>query len=239
MELLAAVGASPATLAKILAPFPVAGPASYSDDWHAPRTAGGFHLHEGTDIFADRGTPVIASTDGAISHIATGPSGGLGGTSLDLTGSDGTVYYFAHLDDFAEGMANGTKVTQGQVLGFVGNSGDAEGGATHLHFEIHPDGGEAVPPVPYLDRWVADALQSAHSLRASPATRSVVPRSARSRAVHINTQLARSAGGVASRVAPSSNRSSLAVIAAMIAAAFLVRHRSIVRRRRLLGHSST
>ena len=169
IRLLASINAPSSTLAKVLAPFPVAGPASYSDDWHAPRTAGGFHLHEGCDIFAPLGTPAIASTDGKIANMATDPNGGLGGTSLDLTGPDGTVYYYAHLDHFAAGVSVGTSVTKGQVLGFVGNTGDAAGGPTHLHFEIHPGGGDAVPPVPYLDRWLADATVAARRLAGTTA----------------------------------------------------------------------
>ena len=155
----------PATLAQILAPFPVAGAASYSDDWGAPRLTPRPHAHEGVDVFAAKGTPVIAAADGTVTRQS---SSGAGGLSVKLAGKDGTSYYYAHLERIASAIKQGARVTKGQVLGFVGTTGNAEGGPPHLHFEIHPDGGAAVPPVPYLDRWLADATETARALKAAP-----------------------------------------------------------------------
>lgn len=120
--------------------FPVAGPCSFVDSWHAPRRG---HLHQGCDIMAAHGTPCVACVSGSVS---TGYSGG-GGKTIYLHGSDGHTYYYMHLSDFA---VNGGSVSAGQVIGYVGSSGNASYSAPHLHFEIHPNGGGAVNPYPYL-----------------------------------------------------------------------------------------
>ena len=148
--------------ARVLAPFPVFGAAVYSNDWNAPRYTPSFHLHEGTDIFAARGTPVLSSADGEVSRVTLGSS--VGGTSVWVTDGEGTGYYYAHLNEIAAGIAVGTKVRTGDLVGYVGSTGNAAGGRPHLHFEIHPDMGEAVAPVPYLDNWLYDALQEAKGL---------------------------------------------------------------------------
>jgi murein DD-endopeptidase MepM/ murein hydrolase activator NlpD len=145
----------PTQIARLLAPFPVVGPANYSDDWGAPRHVPSYHPHAGTDIFAQHGTPVIASFDGVIAKIGRDTT--IGGNSLRLVLPDGTFLYYAHLAGFARSIEEGAAVRQGDVLGFVGDTGNARGTPPHLHFEIHPGGGEPTPPVPYLDRWLADA----------------------------------------------------------------------------------
>ena len=172
MALLGPASVSPEQTAQILAPFPVSGSAGYSDDFGAPRD-GGERRHQGTDIFAEHGTPVIASSDGQVSHMSVGTP--LGGTSLRLTAPDGTYYYYAHLADFAPGMADGESVTKGELLGYVGNTGNAAFTPPHLHYEIHPDGGAAVDPVPILDGWLADALRNARGLILSPLAPVVAP----------------------------------------------------------------
>jgi len=134
--------------------FPVAGLASYSHDWWFPRFGPGWRLHQGTDIFAAYGTPVRAPVDGTVKLT----TGGLGGLSVYIVQPDGTYWYLTHLAAFAEGMANGVTVRTGQVVGFVGDSGNARGGAPHLHFEVHPGGGGAIDPKPVLDQFIADAL---------------------------------------------------------------------------------
>jgi len=120
--------------------------------WRCPVRGGGFindygfarvgHLHEGNDIFAVRGTPILAPVKGRVEHRA----GGNGGNAANLYATDGTRYYFAHMD---RPGAKGN-VDAGRVIGYVGNTGNAITTPPHLHFEIHPGGGAAVNPFPTL-----------------------------------------------------------------------------------------
>jgi len=143
--------------------FPVAGFAEYRDDWWEARFGPPFHLHEGTDIFADRGTPVRAPFGGVVRL----EDSGLGGKGAFVTTPDGTYYYMAHLDSFAPKLSSGAAVKQGEVIGTVGDSGNAAGGSPHVHFEIHPKGGAAVNPKPILDGWVNEAINNASALLAA------------------------------------------------------------------------
>ena len=129
--------------------FPVGDPHNFGDSFGAPRMMGtGYeHAHQGTDIMAPTGTPLLACERGIITQMGTDV---LGGTKIWVKGQSGTYYYYAHLSAFAEGMVNGLVVEPGTVIGFVGDTGNARGGAPHLHFEIHPDGGPAVNPYPLL-----------------------------------------------------------------------------------------
>lgn len=143
--------------------FPVAGPATFRDDWHDPRSTPTPHLHMGNDIFAAFGTPARAPVEGVVRFAEEGA----GGKAAYVTVPDGTWYYLAHLESFAPDLKTGDKVPQGTVVGFVGDSGNARGGAPHVHFEIHPLGGEAVNPKPILDAWLQEALASAPALVAA------------------------------------------------------------------------
>ncbi|WP_217914748.1 M23 family metallopeptidase [Miltoncostaea marina] len=129
--------------------FPVQGEYSYSDTWGAPRSQGS---HEGTDIMADRHTPLVAADDAVVSKLSRVETG-LGGIYLWLRRSDGLQYYYAHMQTIAAGLEVGTSVSAGQVVGTVGNSGDARYGAPHLHFEIR-DGW--TPMNPYRDLVAVD-----------------------------------------------------------------------------------
>ena len=135
--------------------FPVAGPNSFADTFGAPRMFGTAyaHLHQGTDIFATSGTPLVAVERGVLIKVG---SDVLGGTKLWLVGASGTRYYYAHLSAFAPGVTEGLLVSAGDVVGYVGNSGNAISTPAHVHFEVHPNGGAAVNPYPLL-RIVADA----------------------------------------------------------------------------------
>ena len=132
-QLLLAVrnGAATAPLARC----PVAG-ARFMNDWGFPRATTGFH--EGTDLMAKRGTPIVAPAAGTVNQGV----GKIGGNYFQLVAKDGTRYYGAHMGSFGK---TGT-VRAGDVLGTVGDTGDAAGGPPHLHFEIHPAGGAAINP---------------------------------------------------------------------------------------------
>ena len=119
---------------------PVQGGAKVLNDWGFPRSGGRFH--EGNDLFAGRGTPVVATVSGEVGQTV----GRLGGNQVKLFGDDGVGYYYTHLDRFG----SKGRVSAGTVIGYVGTTGNAAGGPPHLHFEIHPGGGAAVNPYPRL-----------------------------------------------------------------------------------------
>jgi peptidoglycan LD-endopeptidase LytH len=120
------------------------GRTSFINSWGYPRSGG--RTHKGTDMFAVWNEPMYAVAAGV---VYTGNSV-LGGRSIWLVGSNGVAYYYAHLSGW--NVSNGQRVSQGQTIGFNGDSGNARGGAPHLHFEIHPGGrgSPAVNPYPTL-----------------------------------------------------------------------------------------
>ena len=144
--------------------FPVVGPTTYHDDFGDPRPQG---HHEGNDLLAARLSPAVAAEAGKIkfwTHSATA------GCMLYLYGKSGTTYLYIHLNNdltdhhdnkgkcvagtaYMTGLKDGATVQAGQQIGFVGDSGDAEG-TYHLHFEVHPNDGAAVSPFPYLQKAV-------------------------------------------------------------------------------------
>lgn len=142
--------------------FPVVGPYNYTNDFGDPRPQGS---HEGNDILAPKKSPVVATEDGRIKFWTTSSRAGC---MLYLYGASGTTYLYIHLNNDVT-MANdnrgkcvaggsywprlkdGAKVVAGQPLGFVGDSGDADG-TPHLHFEIHPNDGGPTNPFPHLNR---------------------------------------------------------------------------------------
>lgn len=126
--------------------FPVQGACGFTDTWHDARSGGRLHL--GVDIIAARGKLIYAVADGTITKVYRDAPGTLAGNGIRLTMDDGTYFFYAHLDTFAEGITEGARVTAGQVLGTNGSTGNA--GAPHLHFEVHPDGGAAVNPYPIV-----------------------------------------------------------------------------------------
>ncbi len=119
--------------------FPVAGPHSFVNDWGAPRAVG--RTHKGCDVMANYGTPCVAITSGVVEQR----SGGNAGLYIALHGDNGHLYYYMHLQGFA---ASG-RVRAGQVIGYVGDTGNARG-CPHLHFEWHPNHGGPVNPYPLL-----------------------------------------------------------------------------------------
>ena len=136
--------------------FPVYGPVSFTDTFGAYRGDVPGNWHHGDDIFAPLGAPILACADGIVFSIGWNT---IGGNRLWLRDAQGNEFYYAHLSAFSPLAKNGRRVRAGEVLGFVGNTGDASGTPTHLHFEIHPasliylgyDG--AVDPTQYLTAW--------------------------------------------------------------------------------------
>jgi murein DD-endopeptidase MepM/ murein hydrolase activator NlpD len=126
--------------------FPVDGPHAFINDWHFPRPDERVHL--GTDIMAPFGTRLVAVSDGVISRTERNQT--LGGVIIWLRGDNGINYYYAHLQDIAPGIAAGKRVLAGCEIGYVGDSGNAQGGSPHLHFQVHPGGGEPINPYPLL-----------------------------------------------------------------------------------------
>jgi murein DD-endopeptidase MepM/ murein hydrolase activator NlpD len=137
--------------------FPVADPHSFGDSFGAPRMTGTIyeHWHEGTDIFAPAGTPILAVERGVVSRMGNAV---LGGIIIWLKGESGTSYYYAHLSAYAPGITPGMVVEAGTVLGYVGNTGNAATTPSHLHFEVHPGGGPPINPYPLLV--VADSFET-------------------------------------------------------------------------------
>jgi murein DD-endopeptidase MepM/ murein hydrolase activator NlpD len=127
------------TVAGTLAPgasllIPVRGitPEQLSDSYSAPRSGG--RVHNAIDIMAPAGAPVVAAADGTIRRLRTG---GLGGITIYQVGADGvTLYYYAHLQRYAAGIRDGLPVQRGQVIAYVGDTGNAGPGNYHLHFSV-------------------------------------------------------------------------------------------------------
>jgi murein DD-endopeptidase MepM/ murein hydrolase activator NlpD len=134
--------------------FPVYGSTSYIDSYGASRSDVSYH--HGVDIFGSLGQPLVACTDGIVFSVGWNK---VGGNRLWIVDPAGNQFYYAHLSAFSTAAVNGAHVRAGQVVGFMGNTGDAEGTPYHLHFEVHPvsllylgyDG--AVDPTPYVDAW--------------------------------------------------------------------------------------
>jgi hypothetical protein len=141
--------------------FPVVGKVQYIDDFGAPRPGG---AHQGNDLMAAKRSPAVAAEAGKVKYWTTS---GAAGCMLYLYGGSGTTYLYIHLNNdltlrndnrgkcvngTAYAVKNGAKVAAGQQIAYVGDSGDANGGNSHLHFEVHPGGGKAVSPYPYLQR---------------------------------------------------------------------------------------
>jgi murein DD-endopeptidase MepM/ murein hydrolase activator NlpD len=169
--------------------FPVGGHATWTHDWWFPRHVPNFHLHEGTDIFAPEGTSVRAPFDGVLEQVTTS----IGGLCVYVRQPNGAYVYMAHLSAFEPGQVSGQQVAQGDVVGRVGTSGNAQGTPPHVHFELHPlpttvvttGKGKArtdttvevpvpigtqlpaVDPKATLDRWVEEAIAAAPALIAA------------------------------------------------------------------------
>lgn len=120
---------------------PVDGAVAFTDTWGDPRSGG--RTHKGVDMIAARGTPLVAIEAATVKRMR---NGGLGGITVTLRGVGGDEFYYAHLDGWASGLSVGQSLTAGELLGYVGNTGNAQYTVPHLHFEWAPGGGAAVNP---------------------------------------------------------------------------------------------
>ncbi|MFL5962511.1 MAG: M23 family metallopeptidase [Gaiellaceae bacterium] len=143
--------------------FPVVGQVTYTNDFGQARPGG---AHQGNDLMAAKRSPVVAVEEGTVELWTTSANAGC---MLYLHGVSGTMYEYIHLNNdltagndnkgkcvagvsYAPGLVDGQHVDAGQFIGYVGDSGDANGIHPHLHFEVHPKGGNAVSPFPYLQK---------------------------------------------------------------------------------------
>ncbi|MCW2971806.1 MAG: metalloendopeptidase-like rane protein [Thermoleophilia bacterium] len=129
--------------------FPVLGSSNYVDTWGAARASTGIP-HQGTDIFADEGTPIVAIADGTLNRVGWNT---IGGYRFWLVDRFGNAFYNAHLSAFSPLALDGAQVKAGDVIGFVGHTGDAQFTPPHLHFEVHPGGGAPQNPFGFLNAW--------------------------------------------------------------------------------------
>ena len=126
--------------------LPTQGPCWYSDSWGDPRSGG--RRHVGVDIFTVTGEYVYAVDDGTLTMRKWAQPGNISGNAWRLTADDGTAYFYAHLSDFAPDLSVGSSVRTGQIIGWIGRTGNTT--VDHLHFEIRPGGGGPVNPYPIL-----------------------------------------------------------------------------------------
>ena len=131
--------------------FPVVGEVNYTDTFGADRQAA-IGTHQGVDIFGEFGAPAVAVRDGRLIKVGTLP---ISGNRLWVIADNGDAFFYAHLSSFSTVARTGARVQAGDVLGFVGNTGDAEPTPPHLHFEVHPGGlnQDAVNPTPIVRSW--------------------------------------------------------------------------------------
>jgi hypothetical protein len=143
--------------------FPVVGQVTYTDDFGQARPGG---THQGNDLLGTKRAPVVAVEEGTVKFWTTSAAAGC---MLYLYGASGTMYEYIHLNNdltagndnkgkcvagvsYATGLVDGQHVEAGQLIAYLGDSGDANGIHPHLHFELHPKGGKAVSPFPYLQK---------------------------------------------------------------------------------------
>src|SRR4051812_9258290 len=143
--------------------FPVVGAVTYTNDFGDARAGG---THQGNDLLGTKRAPVVAVEDGTVKFWTTSASAGC---MLYLYGASGTMYEYIHLNNdltssndnggkcvdgvsYAPGILDGEHVDAGQLIAYLGDSGDANGIHPHLHFEVHPKGGKAVSPFAYLQK---------------------------------------------------------------------------------------
>ncbi len=151
---------------RVFPPFIIAGEATWIDTWGVPRYGPGpiVRTHEGQDVFCDYGDPILAPEAGVLSMSA----GGLGGITSRVHLADGSYWYLTHLSDWnTEEFSNGARVQEGDVIGYCGNSGNAETTPPHVHFGWYLPNGKSRDPMRRLISWLDEAEQRAAGLIAA------------------------------------------------------------------------
>lgn len=141
-----AAPSAPSAAGITLKAFPVQARCYFGDTWHAPR--GGGRTHLGVDIIAKQGNEIYAVVDGVIGDVVRDKPGSRSGNGFKLRQPNGTYFSYYHLHSFATGIGAGVPVKAGQVIGYVGSTGNSA--TPHLHLEIHPGGGAAINPYPLV-----------------------------------------------------------------------------------------
>jgi murein DD-endopeptidase MepM/ murein hydrolase activator NlpD len=139
---------APAPTNVVLAARPVQPPCTYTDTFGAPRD--GDRVHLGIDIMAAEGNQVYAAVAGVVTKTYSADTAPLTGNGLRFTQPDGTYFFYGHLSALAPGITVGSELAAGQLVGFVGHTGNAT--VPHLHFEVHPGGGDAIDAYSILQR---------------------------------------------------------------------------------------
>ena len=156
-------GAPERVIRDLYAPFIIRGASEFSDTWGAIRhhTKNSLRPHLGQDVFCESGAPVLAAEDGIVEFA----SDRLGGTVVRLHRSDGGYWYYAHLSGYADGLSSGDSVETGDVIGHCGSSGNASGGAPHVHFGSYPGPENPMDDlVSWLQTAERNALRELHKL---------------------------------------------------------------------------
>jgi murein DD-endopeptidase MepM/ murein hydrolase activator NlpD len=198
--------------------FPVYGPSSYGDTFGAPRAD--VSWHHGDDIFGSLGQPILAVANGTVFSVGPAP---IGGNRLWLRDSQGNMFYYAHLSAYSPLAVNGAQVHAGDVLGFMGATGDARGTPFHLHFEIHPVGllslgyDGAVDPTSYLQAWqhhqdVSFSIASGWAAGALPGSLAPQPGAILLASTDISTASGLEPGSLARAMSAPLNEGDLAVV---------------------------
>lgn len=171
------------------------------DSWGDARSNG--RTHEGIDIMAPRGTPVVSPTNAVVSKIGYGANGG---NYVYTINGGGERYYFAHLDSYAPGLTEGKKLVPGDLIGYVGNTGNASGGAPHLHFGIYDRGASNPYPrltiafsdeerVSALNRIVANGVDTTSTAKTLASTYKNFLKSAQAKGLSVGDTLLQAIGG--------------------------------------------
>ena len=172
---------------EIYAPFIIAGDATWTDTWGAPRSGpapGQVRTHEGQDVFCTYGDAVLASEAGTLEY----GEGGLGGKVARIHRSDGSYWYYAHLSEFGERRSSGDHVVPGDVIGYCGTSGNAATTPAHVHFGWYSASGAALDPMNSLVSWLRAAEDDSQAALQEAPGKVVKPRKAKAGRMDHGTQ---------------------------------------------------